>query len=287
LTGTSWSRISPRAIPGVEHVDGSTYRRTVVIDGDPGVLELYSGGSGSGYLLLRVHLPHWGGLMHIVSRARRIASLDEDLAELAGQLGQDPVIGPLLAARPGIRVPGTWDPFEAGMMAIIGEQADPADAAAIGGRIGRRLGEPVPGLTQFGLTHTFPGPRALDGAELTAAGLAPRRAAMVLAFAARVASGQIRLDCGPSLDELVRSVTAIEGVRSAAAHALAWRMGEPDACPATGLAVAHWDSGRWRPWRALAVAQLMAADRAGQRAGQQVPALAERERLAARPAAVR
>lgn len=35
-----------RAIPGVEHVSGDTYRRTVVIGSDPGVLELMPGGSG-------------------------------------------------------------------------------------------------------------------------------------------------------------------------------------------------------------------------------------------------
>ena len=36
-----------RAIPGVEHVEGDTYRRTVVVDGDPGVLELMPGGPGA------------------------------------------------------------------------------------------------------------------------------------------------------------------------------------------------------------------------------------------------
>src|SRR5947209_1506338 len=49
---------SSRAIPGVEQVavaDG-LYRRTVVIDGDPGVLELTTGGPD--HLVLRAHLPH-------------------------------------------------------------------------------------------------------------------------------------------------------------------------------------------------------------------------------------
>lgn len=44
------------AIPGVEDVSGGTYRRTVVIDGDPGVLELSPGGTD--HLVLRAHLPH-------------------------------------------------------------------------------------------------------------------------------------------------------------------------------------------------------------------------------------
>lgn len=46
-----------RAIPGVEHVSDRTYRRTVMVDGDPGVLELFPGGDD--HLVLRVHLRHW------------------------------------------------------------------------------------------------------------------------------------------------------------------------------------------------------------------------------------
>src|SRR5438132_8881675 len=53
-----------RAIPGVEYVSGTTYRRTVVIAGDPGVLELVPGGDD--HLLLRAHLPHWEDLIHLV-----------------------------------------------------------------------------------------------------------------------------------------------------------------------------------------------------------------------------
>lgn len=70
-----------RAIPGVEHVtDDGVYRRTIVINGDPGVIELWSGSDG--HLLLRTHLPHWEGLIHLVDRVRRIACLDADLADV-------------------------------------------------------------------------------------------------------------------------------------------------------------------------------------------------------------
>jgi AraC family transcriptional regulator, regulatory protein of adaptative response / DNA-3-methyladenine glycosylase II len=52
------------AIPGVEHVCGDTYRRTIVVDGHPGVLELLPGGPD--HLLLRAHLPRWDELVHLV-----------------------------------------------------------------------------------------------------------------------------------------------------------------------------------------------------------------------------
>lgn len=108
-----------RAIPGVENVAGSTYRRTIVVGDDPGVLELSPGSTD--HLVLRAHLPHWEELVHVVQRARSIGSLDFDLDEPASLFARDPTIGPLLEARPGLRPPGTWDPFETGVRAIIGQ----------------------------------------------------------------------------------------------------------------------------------------------------------------------
>ena len=98
----------------------TTYRRTILVHGDPGVLELTRPAANE--LQLRAHLPHWEGLIHIVQRARRIFSLDAPVDEAANHLSHDPLIGPLTVARPGLRVPGTWDPFETGVRAIIGEQ---------------------------------------------------------------------------------------------------------------------------------------------------------------------
>jgi AraC family transcriptional regulator of adaptative response / DNA-3-methyladenine glycosylase II len=260
-----------RAIPGVECVSGNVYRRTIVVDGDPGVLELYP--SREDHLLLRVHLPHWEGLIHVVERARRVASLDFDLAEAQRHLAGDPVIGPLLQARPGLRAPGTWDPFETGVRAIIGQQVAVAAANTISGRLVERLGTRVPGLGQLGLTHAFPAPDTLATADLDGLGLAPRRAQAIRAFARAVLEDEVRLDRSAGLDRLVSSLTAIDGLGPWTAHYLALRMGERDACPTTDLGLRRALAGslpsvaaldevaeRWRPWRALAVTHLWTAD---------------------------
>jgi AraC family transcriptional regulator of adaptative response / DNA-3-methyladenine glycosylase II len=281
-----WQRMvayfAARAIPGVEHVDGGTYRRTIVIGGDPGVLELFPGGDD--HLVLRVHLPHWEELIHIVERARRIASLDLDLGEPTGQLAGDPIIGPLLRAQPGLRVPGTWDPFETGVRAIIGQQVTVAGANTIVGRLVERLGTAVPGLRQLGLTHTFPSPGMLAEADLTGLGLTRARADAVRSFAAAVADDGIRLDRSVSLDSLVASITAIDGLGPWTAHYLALRLGERDACPtgdrglqralarhvrrpAFGFAEL---AERWRPWRALAATHLWLADGSARAAASRV-----------------
>jgi AraC family transcriptional regulator, regulatory protein of adaptative response / DNA-3-methyladenine glycosylase II len=247
-------------IPGVEHADGEIYRRTIVIDGDPGVLEFMPGDAQS--LRLVAHLPHWGRLIHIVSRARRVAALDDDPDQPPACLAADPVIGPLIRTRPGVRVPGTWDPFETAVVAIVRELHPGRTATAIMAGLASRLGRAVPGLRQLGLTHTFPLPRELAGADLTAVadGMAPTAAAAVGRFAGAVAAGLIRLDGSIGLDELVKVIVQTAGVTPATAHYIAWRMGERDAFPLAALGIAAPAGGAaWRPWRALAAAQLAAS----------------------------
>jgi len=257
-----------RALPGIEHVSGSTYRRTIVVGDDPGVLELYPGGDD--HLLLRAHLPHWEELVHVVQRARHIANLDFEPAEPVSHLAHDATIGPLLRARPGLRPPGTWDPFETGVCAIIGRQATLDRANIIAGRLVARFGTPVRGLERLGLTHTFPSPGSLATADLSGLGLAPSRADAIRSFAGAVAEDAVRLDRSISLDQLITSIAAVDGLGSGTAHYVALRLGEPDACPTSDFAhqpavrrhapdAADELAERWRPWRALAATHLWIA----------------------------
>jgi AraC family transcriptional regulator of adaptative response / DNA-3-methyladenine glycosylase II len=274
-----------RAIPGVEQVEhggggrngdgagGGAYRRTVVVDGDPGVLEVVPGGPD--HLVLRAHLPHWEGLIHVVDRVRRMLGLDADLAGAHADLAGDPVIGPLVAARPGTRVPGAWDPLEIGVRAIVGQQVSVAAASTVTGRIVARLGSPVPGVAGLGLTHTFPTARALAGGDLDGLGLTRARAAAIRAWARAVDAGAVALDRSVPLDRLVAAVVAVPGLGPWTANYLALRLGEPDAFPATDLglvrAFARLGVGggpealadaaeAWRPHRALAAVHLWQSD---------------------------
>ena len=280
--GLDWQAVvgylAARAIPGVERVDGDVYRRTIVVDGDPGVLELSLGGDD--HLLLVAHLPHWEQLIHVVGRARQIANLDLDLEEPTGHLAGDPAIRPLLQARPGVRAPGTWDPLEAGVRAIVGQDVSVAVANATTGRLVERLGTPVPGLARLGLTHTFPEPGTLATADLSDLGLPAAHREAIRRFASAVAAGELRLDGSVGLDELVDSLTAIDGVEPETAHDVALRLGEPDAFPLgddrlgralerltpSARSVAARDlAERWRPWRALAATHLWLAEESADR----------------------
>jgi len=268
--GAMLGYFAARAIVGVEHVSEGTYRRTVEIDGDPGVLELSPGGPD--HLLLQAHLPHWEGLIHFVQRARRVFNLDADVQAAMRALDTDPAIGPLMLAQPGIRPPGTWDPFETGVRAIIGQQVSVRGAGTLTARIVERHGTPVPGLSALGLTHLFPPPSTLARADLGGIGLTSAKAAAIHAFARAVAEGALRLDRASRLDQLVESVVAIPGLGPWTAQYLALRLGEPDAFPAADLGLrralsngagqpvasqaAEEVAERWRPWRAHAAVHL-------------------------------
>jgi AraC family transcriptional regulator, regulatory protein of adaptative response / DNA-3-methyladenine glycosylase II len=262
--------LAARAISGVERISEGVYRRTVVLDGDPGAIELVRGGSDN--LILTAHLPHWGGLIHVVQQVRRLFNLDVDLDGANRLLGGDPTLGSRIASMPGLRPPGTWDPFEVGVRAIIGQQVTVTGAGTIIARLVSRHGSPVPGLGQLGLTHVFPSAEVLATADLGGTGLTGARMAAISNFAAAVAGGSIRLDGSQTLDDQVTALIGVPGLGPWTAHYLALRMGEADAFPSTDLGLRRslealtqvpvtprevaGMAERWRPWRAHAAIHL-------------------------------
>jgi AraC family transcriptional regulator of adaptative response / DNA-3-methyladenine glycosylase II len=148
------------------------------------------------------------------------------------------VIGPLIAARPGIRVPGAWGPFEIAVQAVVRDQLPPEDAYDVLHKLVEVHGMPVPGLGHE-LTHAFPGPQALTEADL------------VGPLAQEVAAGNVELDSGEDAEVLVASLQAVPGVSTKAAHQVALRLGARDAWPFDG------EAESLRPWRSLAAVHRM------------------------------
>jgi AraC family transcriptional regulator of adaptative response / DNA-3-methyladenine glycosylase II len=259
--------LAARAIPGVERVEAPAYLRTVVVDGEPAVLEL--GPAGPSALRLRLHGTA-APAAAAAPRARRIANLDADVGAASAVLAADPLLVPLLRARRGLRPPGTWDPFETGVRAILGQQVSVAGASTLSGRLVARLGAPFEAARAHGLACAFPPPATVAEADLDGLGLTRARAAAVRGFAAAVADGAVMLERPVGLERLVESLVGLPGIGPWTAHYVALRLGEPDAFPDTDLGLrrafaalrpasagdlsAH--AERWRPWRAHAAAQL-------------------------------
>lgn len=222
--------LAARAVPGVETVSADgTYRRTISLDGAPGVLEVRPGASD--HLLLTAHLPYWEGLIHVVERATRMLGADTDPPRPTSGSVPDS----LIAARPGLRVPGAWGSLEIAVHAVVAQHSSLPDArSAIGGLVAA-IGQPVPGL-DHGLTHLFPSAEVLAGADLP---LPPPAAITVRSLAEAVAAGTVLLDTAPSLSDLITSLTAVPGLGPNAAHHIALRLGHRDAFPPSDPAVVH------------------------------------------------
>src|SRR5205814_9732629 len=100
-----------------------------------------------------------------VRRCRDLLDLDADPAQLGAALSTDPILAPLVAARPGLRVPGAVDGFEIAVRAVLGQQVSVAGARTLVGRLVAAYGSPLD-EPDGALTTAFPTAAELAGADL-------------------------------------------------------------------------------------------------------------------------
>ena len=99
-------------------------------------------------------------------------------ARIGDALCGDPLLRPLIQLRPGLRIPGVWEPFECCVRAIVAKQTSVAAARTLLGRLVQCLGQPIESV-ENGITHLFPTPEAIASANLEALGIyGMRRCAM-------------------------------------------------------------------------------------------------------------
>jgi AraC family transcriptional regulator of adaptative response / DNA-3-methyladenine glycosylase II len=235
------SFLSLRAVPGVETVLESRYRRTIRIDGKNGVIEV-SRLNHRSELELDVRFPDPRALLSIVERVRRQFDLGADPTVITEHLQVDPLLRGPLAAHPGIRIPGAWDAFEVAVRAILGRGLSVRATTRMMGRIASMFGSSL--LDSGGLERLFPAPAQLANAAFERAGVAPSRAEAIRTLARQ---GVL----GPGTAEYV-------ALRAS---------GEPDAFPGEDRVLRHMAgaataselerrSEAWRPWRAYAAVLL-------------------------------
>jgi AraC family transcriptional regulator, regulatory protein of adaptative response / DNA-3-methyladenine glycosylase II len=267
------SFLESRATPGVEFVEEGSYRRTIAIGGNVGMIEIRPDQEHA-RLTVRIELPGYDGLMTVVERVRRIFDLGADPLQIASHLSRDPALKPLLDERPGLRVPGVWDDFELVVKAILGYRLSVIESNALAGQLVSAFGKPVETPVER-LTHLFPQPDELADADLSRVGIAAERAVSIRAVARLVLRKQLTFESARSLPETISRLTTIPGISVETAHYIAMRaFGEPDAFPSQDLGIVDKIGcleGRdrldglpitevWRPWRAYAAMHLWAAD---------------------------
>ena len=261
-----------RAISGVESVDGEVYRRSIGLHGRQGTVSVRPAGGNA--LSATVRFPLLSALPGIIARLRRVFDLAADPDAIAEQLVKDATLAPLVAARPGLRVPGAWDGFELAVRAVLGQQITVAGAIRLAGALVQRFGARLEAPDRA-LTHVFPDPAVLAGADPAAMGMPRSRGAALLAVAAAVVADPRIFAAGRGLEEAVAQLRALPGIGEWTAQYIAMRqLREPDAFPAADIglmrAMADCDGVRptarallaraegWRPWRAYAAQHLWA-----------------------------
>jgi AraC family transcriptional regulator of adaptative response / DNA-3-methyladenine glycosylase II len=184
----------------------------------------------------------------------------------------------LIAARPGLRVPGAWDGFELAIRTVLGQQITVTGATSLAGKLVAAYGEPLAANVRGGngLSHIFPRPERLAKADLSALGMPKQRAAALSALAAAVLADPQIFGVRGNLEDAIVRLRALPGVGEWTAQYIAMReLREPDAFPAAdiGLLRAMSDADgrrpgprellaraeRWRPWRAYAAHHLWAS----------------------------
>ena len=269
----SWQSVlgffAHRATPGVEAVDGETYRRALTIDGRHGIAEI-THGAQDGYLQLTLRGVDTEALFETVQSAREFFDLDAPVSEITATLGRDRMLGKLLRQLPGVRVPGAWDGFELTIRAILGQQVSVKAATTVAGRLAARYGEPLRlkgDADRGGLERIFPTAERLMRARFNGIGLTRSREDTIRRVATAVVRSELHFDPVQDADEFHRALTAIRGVGDWTAQYVAMRaLKNPDAFPASDLGLLKAVSGderatpkelkeraeRWRPWRAYA-----------------------------------
>jgi AraC family transcriptional regulator of adaptative response / DNA-3-methyladenine glycosylase II len=268
--------LSGRAIAGVEMIRNGEYMRTVrLLD------------AGQQYVdgWIRVdHQPNKNALRvtisdgllpvlpQVLARVRHLFDLYCDPNTIYDGLQSMNTIQPDLCVK-GTRLPGSFNPFEMAVRAILGQQITVKGAQTLAMRFVNAYGTPIQtGID--GLTHVFPTPESVLGLDapiedhLGQLGITSARSRTILALAHAIVSGEIVLGLYVQPQVEIEKLLTISGIGSWTANYIAMRtMGWTDAFLETDAGVKKALGGctpkealkladDWHPWRSYATVNL-------------------------------
>jgi len=251
--------LADHAVTGVEAASAERYERSLRLP--RGVARIAVSVDASS-VTCTARLENLADVPALVTRVRRLFDLDADSLAIDSALAADPDLAPLVAASPGIRIPGAMDAEEALFRTLVGQQVSIAAARTVLGRISAELGTEVDGERLFPTAQQF-----AEGGAAVLRGPATR-VRSILGVADALASGDLELDVGLPAAEFTARLTALPGIGEWTAGYLAMRvLGSPDILLSTDLVMLHAarDLGiasnartlaahgeRWAPWRSYA-----------------------------------
>ena len=201
----------------------------------------------------------------VIAAVRGALDLDADVEAINDFFARDAHLARDVAVDPSVRLPGSLDPFETAIRAIIGQQVTVKAATTITARLVEAIGAPFDAGIE-GLNRMFPSAARIAEAgpqRIGKLGMPQRRAETLVHFATAVADGQLRLARG-AVAAGRQALAAIAGIGPWTLEYVALRgLGDPDAFPLgdAGLRLAFTgdlarSSEHWHPWRGYATARL-------------------------------
>ncbi|PQO44399.1 3-methyladenine DNA glycosylase 2 [Blastopirellula marina] len=267
--------LSERAIRGMEHVADGVYSRTIELDGAAGTLQVADAPEESA-LKATIEFPQLRSLPQIIARVRAMFDLNADIGAITTALSQDPVLAPLVAARPGLRVPGAWDRFELTVRAILGQHISVKGARFIAETLVAYFGAQSLKTENQALSLLFPPPARWQREEIERFRMTKARAAAIAHLAAlvngdpryfeqlgRQASAVDQLQALPGIGQWTAQYVAMRALRASDAFPAA-DVGLQRALAVDGVRPTEKQllaqAENWRPWRAYAAMHLWTSD---------------------------
>jgi AraC family transcriptional regulator, regulatory protein of adaptative response / DNA-3-methyladenine glycosylase II len=256
--------LRPRAIPGVEAVDATHYRRTVALANRQGWIVVSLARSGTA---LEVEIsPALAAVVGaVIVRVKRLFDLSAAPDAVGALLAEDPMLRSVVKRLPGLRVPGAFDGFELAVRAVLGQQVSVKGASTLAGRWARTFGTPIEtphsGLDR--LAPTAERMRDVSARDIGALGIVGSRARCLEALARAVADRRVVLSPTANVEEQVERLTELPGIGPWTAQYIAMRaLHWPDAFPDGDLGLLRAANLErkalraraevWRPWRSYA-----------------------------------
>ena len=263
--------LADRAVAGVEHVGSGTYERSLSLPHGPGVIALHLADATS-VVLCDLTLADARDVAPAVERTRRLLDADADPAAITAHLGQDPHLGSVVRAHPGLRVPGHVDGWEAAVRAVLGQQVTVVGARRLAERFVERRGQDLNLGVEHRVSRLFP--QATDFLDIAEESwsMPGSRVRALQALASAVVEGSVVLDRSADRADVREAILAVPGIGPWTASYVAMRaLGDPDVFLPTdvgvrrgaerlGLGSAPLEiekvASAWRPWRSYALMYL-------------------------------
>lgn len=230
--------LAARAVPGVEEIAGERYRRSLRLAHGAGVVEVALADDA---VDARLWLDDERDEEAAVEKCRRLLDLDADPDAVAAVLGGDPLLGPLVAAAPGLRVPGTVDGHELAVRAVLGQQISVGAARTAAAKLTEAYGEPL-ARPRGAVTRLFPSAAALAEVDPEALPMPRSRGRALVGMCRALAAGEVGLVAPPApAGEAARAaLLALPGIGPWTAGYVAMRaLGDRDVFLVEDLGVRH------------------------------------------------